>query len=126
MLRQSDLICVKESPGKGRGVFAIAPIKKGSLIERVPVLLVPTKDLVDGPKNPTLNTYFYQWTKKHFACCLGYGSLYNHSYTPNVVFKYGRDTMTYRALRFIEAGEELTINYNGDPKSKNPVDFELA
>jgi len=125
-MQQSALICVKESPGKGRGVFAAMPIKKGAVVERVPVLLVPLKDLAGGPTNPTLNKYFYQWTKKHFACCLGYGSLYNHSFEPNVTFKYGRDTMTYKALRNIEEGEELTINYNGDPGDKKPVDFELA
>jgi uncharacterized protein len=123
---QSPFICVKESPGRGRGVFAAMPIRKGAVVERVPVLLVPLKDLVGGKMNPTLNTYLYQWTKKHFACCLGYGSLYNHSFEPNLSFKYGRNTMTYKALRFIEVGEELTINYNGDPKDKTPVDFDVV
>jgi SET domain-containing protein len=126
MLLQSGLICVKESPGKGRGVFAAAPIRKGAVIERVPVLLVPLKDLANGPNNATLNMYFYQWTKKNFACALGYGSLYNHSFEPNVLFKCGRHTMTYKALRYIEEGEELTINYNGEPEDKTPVDFNVT
>ena len=125
-MQQSALIYVKTAPGKGRGVFARTAIRKGKLIECVPVLLVPPKDLVDGLKNPTLNTYFYQWTKKHFAVSLGYGSLYNHSFEPNVVFKYGRDNLKYVALRNIEAEEELTINYNGDPKNKLKVDFDVV
>jgi SET domain-containing protein len=31
--------------------------------------------------------------------------------------------MQYKALRDIEAGEEITVNYNGDPDSREPVEF---
>jgi SET domain-containing protein len=50
-MQHSDLIRVRKSPGKGRGVFAIKPIPKGAVVERVPVVLVPINDLVDGLKN---------------------------------------------------------------------------
>src|SRR5690242_14055082 len=89
-LHHSELICVKRIPGKGRGVVARRPIKKGAVIERVPVLLVPLADLVDGLENRTLKTYFYIWDKKHVAVSLGYGSLYNHSYEPNARYIHGK------------------------------------
>lgn len=124
-MQQSDLICVKKVPGKGRGVFAKRAIKKGAILERVPVVLVPLKDLVDGKKNPFLNVYLYQWSKTHFAVCLGYGLLYNHSFEPNATFKYGRESMTYLALRDIAAGEEILINYHMDLSNKTPMDFDV-
>jgi SET domain-containing protein len=89
-------------------------------------VLVPIKDLADGLKNPTLNKYFYLWTKTHVAVCLGYGLLYNHSYEPNAVYEHGVQTMTYRALRDIAEGEEVTINYNFDPNDQSPLSFDVV
>ena len=91
----------------------------------VPVLLVPINDLVGGMKNGTLNTYFYLWDKKHVAVSLGYGSLYNHSYEPNARYIHGEKQLTYRALRDIEEGEEITINYNFKPEDRTPVAFDV-
>jgi SET domain-containing protein len=121
----SSLICIKQVPGKGRGVFACSPIRKGQVIEHAPVLIVPINSLVGGLKNPTLLKYFYLWTKTTVAISLGYGSLYNHSYRPNAEYEHARASMIYRALRNIAAGEEITINYNGDPKDRSPVGFEV-
>jgi SET domain-containing protein len=124
-MQHSDLIRVRKSPGKGRGVFAIKPIPKGAVVERVPVVLVPINDLVDGLKNPTLNKYFYVWTKTHVAICLGYGLLYNHSYEPNAVYEHGAHTMTFRARRDVAADEEITINYNCDPQEQTLLSFDV-
>lgn len=125
-MRQSDLICVKEVPGKGRGVFARKPIKKGTIIESVPVLLVPLKDLVAGKDNPFLNKYMYVWSKTAYAISLGYGSLYNHSYEPNARYVFGAMRLTYKAERDIAKGEEITINYNYYPGNRKPVGFEVV
>jgi SET domain-containing protein len=124
-MEHSVLICVREVKGKGRGVFATFRIKKGTIIERVPVLLVPIEDLVGGLENPTLNKYFYQWNKKHIAVSLGYGSLYNHSFEPNACYIHGSKTLTYRALRDIAKGEEITINYNFAPEDRTPMAFKV-
>ena len=122
---QSELICVKTVKGKGRGVFARKPIAKGTVIECVPVLLIPIKDLVAGKKNPFLNTYLYVWDDDHFAISLGYGSLYNHSYEPNAKYLFGKLRLTYRAARDIETGEEITINYNYYPGNRDPMAFDV-
>ena len=53
--------------------------------------------------------------------------LMNHSYSPNVKYEYNykNDTIKFRAIRNISAGEELTINYNGRIDDKSPVWFEV-
>jgi SET domain-containing protein len=124
-MEKSMLICVREVKGKGRGVFADCAIKKASVIERVPILLVPIEDLVGGLENPTLNKYFYHWDKRHVAVSLGYGSLYNHSFEPNARYIHGRNVITYRALRDIARGEEITINYNFVPTDRTPMRFKV-
>jgi SET domain-containing protein len=124
-MRHSELVCVKKCPGKGRGVFARKSIKKGDTIEHVPLLFVPAETMVNGLDNDYMRRYYYCWTSKRVAVALGYGSLYNHSYQSNAEYKHGSDTIKYVAIRNIAAGEEITINYNGDPKDKSPVGFKV-
>jgi SET domain-containing protein len=125
-MEQSDLICVRNVKGKGRGIFARKDIDKGKVIERVPIVLVPVKHLIGGMHSPALARFFYLWNKKEVAISLGYGSLYNHSYTPNAHFEHGARSITYTALRDIAKGEEITINYNGDPEDKSSVGFTVV
>lgn len=124
-MEHSDSVCVQRIAGKGRGVIARKAIKKGALIERVPVLLIPINHFVGGLDNATLKTYLYIWDKKHVAVSLGYGTLYNHSYEPNARYIHGKDYLSYRALRDIEEGEEITINYNFIPSDRTPVSFDV-
>src|SRR5271165_691861 len=124
-MEPSDLVCVRKAAGKGRGVFARKAIKKGQIIERVPILLVPIDSLTDGLSNPVLTRFFYLWNKKNVAISLGYGSLYNHSYSPNAHYEHGTMSIIYSALRNIAKGEEITVNYNGDPKDKSPMGFKV-
>jgi hypothetical protein len=99
-----------------RGVFAKKKILKGSVIEVCPIILFPNKDL-EHIEQTVLNFYEYVWDANWDCVVLGYGSLYNHSYKPNAMFK--RDvkntTMYYVALRTIAKDEEITVNYNEDP-----------
>lgn len=124
-MRHSDLVCVKNVPGKGRGVFALRDIQKGETIEHVPLLIFPADTLVDGLDNAHVGRYYYWWTKKRVAIALGYGSLYNHSYTPNATYIHGNDKLKYVALKNIPEGDEITVNYNWDPKDKRPVGFDV-
>jgi len=109
----------------GRQGDCLARIRKGAVIERVPVLLVPIA-IIGGRKTPELDGYFYEWNAKYVAITLGYGSIYNHSYEPNARYVYGPNQMTYRALRDIAAGEEITVNYNYDPADKAPMRFKVV
>ena len=108
---------------RGRGVFADQRIEKGQLVERSPVLIIPPEDraATDGT---IVFTYVFMWEHgtveedlyKHegrAAIALGYTSLLNHSYTPNCEFIRHIDDLMIDlvALRTIDAGEELTIDY---------------
>src|SRR5262249_31786898 len=124
-MQHSDLVCVKRIKGKGRGVFSRRDIPKGTIIERVPVVIIPVENLVGGWKNAALQKYFYIWSRSTVAASLGYGSLYNHSYTPNAKYEHGSNVLVYRALRRIALREEITVNYNGRPADRRPVGFKV-
>ena len=122
----SGPVCVQDAGKKGRGVFATHAIKEGSLIERCPVVIVPVeqKDLID---KSSLYYYYYAWTpdEEGIALSMGYGSIYNHSFKPNAIFDrvFEGGYIDYIALRNIEAGEEITVNYNGEPDDQDPLPY---
>ncbi len=124
-MQHSDLVRVRTTKEKGRGVYARKAIKKGATIEKVPLLFLPMDTFVNGRDNKHLNMYFFLWSEKTVAVSLGFGSLYNHSYEPNARYEYGKKTLRYLALRDIEKGEEILINYNYLPDSKDPMIFDV-
>ncbi len=108
---------------RGRGVVADQRIEKGQLVERSPVLIIPPEDRA-ATDATIVFTYVFMWEHgtveedlyKHegrAAIALGYTSLLNHSYTPNCEFVRHIDELMIDlvALRTIDAGEELTIDY---------------
>ncbi|WP_328588759.1 SET domain-containing protein [Siminovitchia acidinfaciens] len=121
-------VSVQDTGKYGRGVFALCDFKKGDLIESAPVIVL-SKSERKYIKKTKLNEYFFNWGKKYRnpAIALGYGSLYNHSYTPNSKFVNNLDqyTIDFYALKDIKKGEEITVNYNGDPDSESNVWFEV-
>jgi SET domain-containing protein len=127
VMDHSNLVYVKRVKVKGRGVFARKPIAEGAVIERVPVILMPISLLVGGLDNPLLAKFVFYRNRSTVALALGYGSLYNHSFTPNALYRdEAGATMVYVALRNIAPGEEITINYNGDPADHSAVGFEVV
>src|SRR5512146_1089825 len=122
-------VAIKRFPKKGRGVFALKNFKVGEIIENAPVLTFSPKERKHLEKT-LLNYYVYPWrSTRSAALALGYGSIYNHSYNPNADWKQNFKTMSmvYRAVRPIKKGEEITVNYNGEPDDKTPIDwFEVT
>lgn len=106
----------------GYGVFARQKIKKGKLIETCPLILVPIKEL-DFIKKTKLNFYYFEYNSKFIVMSLGYGSLYNHSYSPNAkyVFNYKKELIKIYAIKYISENEEIFINYNYDPEDKTSL-----
>lgn len=125
--RQSTFVEVRYTKGRGRGVFATCAIAKETIIERVPVLVLPAAEILEaGNGTPMLSHYVFDWGKGTVALALGFGSLYNHSFNPNAFYQdCGRQTKEYVALRDIDAGEEITINYNGKPEDQTPMPFRV-
>lgn len=114
--------------GKGRGVFAKRKIPSGEVIESTPVIVFP-KSQWKYIEKTNINSYCYYWGNEleDGAIALGLGSMYNHSYEPNAKYvrRIDRRTMDYVAIRDIEEGEEITINYNGPPDDTSPVWFDV-
>ncbi len=124
---QQASIYVAYSEVHGKGVFAARDIAEGEVIEVCPVILFPLEQL-PYMRQTVLDDYYFDWGDegKWFAVCLGYGSLYNHSYAPNA--EYGMDfdaqTIDFYCIKDIPAGTEIFINYNGDPDNLEKVWFE--
>ncbi|MCU0328030.1 MAG: SET domain-containing protein [Chitinophagales bacterium] len=118
---------IKETKDKGRGVFTDEPIKKGTLIEICPMIVLPAEDRVHIDETKIFN-YYFLWGDDHSlsAIALGYGSLYNHSRKANANYEsyYDENELHIIAYRNIKADEEITINYNNDPESQEPMWFE--
>ncbi len=118
---------IAEIAGRGRGVTAALPFAAGEVIELAPVLVVPRADaaLLQGR---LLDSYWFWWDAGHNALGLGCASLYNHACPANARFE--RDlagpALTFTAVRDIAVGEEITINYHGEPDDPSSVWFDLA
>jgi uncharacterized protein len=121
-------VSVSKIPDSGRGVFAKENIKKGEIIEKCPVILLPKNDF-SNINESFLVTYFYSFgeDKDQLALALGFGSIYNHTYTPNATYRKlkNEEVMEFKAIKNIRKDEEITVNYNnGDPDDKTPLWFE--
>ncbi|MBN3960919.1 SET domain-containing protein [Nostoc sp. NMS8] len=121
------MLIVANTNIKGRGVFAQKRFLKGELIERAPVLVIPSEEvkLLD---QTILGNYYYDWEDKAAAFAFGLVSLINHSYYPNTYYvkKFAEREVEYIAYRDIEVGEEMTANYNGSPDDKSPIWFDVV
>ncbi len=120
-----QIIEIKNTKGKGRGVFALKNFEVGEIIERCPVLNFNSKERKILEKT-YLNYYIYPWRSDRTAVVvLGYGFIYNHSYTPNADWNqdFKKGLMVYTAIKPIKKGEEILINYNGDPDDKKEIDW---
>jgi SET domain-containing protein len=108
-------LAVANFPGKGRGVVALRTFAAGELIERAPVIALPAEE-TPRIRETRLAHYYYEWGEDctQAAIALGYGSLYNHSYTPNARYEFreAEECLEFFALRAIEPGEEILVNYN--------------
>ena len=116
--------------GKGRGIIAGDRFAEGEVIARNPVLVIPGNEwpLVG---DSIISSYSFSWgdadDAEDAAIALGHGSLLNHSYDPNAFaqLRVREKLIEFVALRDIEEGEEVTINYNGDPDAEDRIDFPV-
>jgi len=92
-------VAIGQSDIHGKGVFALKNFKKGEVIERC--------ELFPAPKGMRQSAGASDET-----VCGGLAAMYNHSYTPNAEWKQNACAFVYVALREIEAGEEITVDYS--------------
>ncbi len=107
---------------KGRGVFAARRFGPGETVEECPVVLFRK---AYGALHKELKTIVFHWPAPEGAAAtqalaLGYGSLYNHANPSSLRYETDAEALVLRlvAVRSIEPGEELTVNYNADGGSE--------
>ncbi|MCM3067877.1 SET domain-containing protein [Priestia flexa] len=108
-----------------RGVFATQDIKKGDLIHEAPVIAYPNEEHEHIEKT-LLADYSFEYGINHSAILLGYGMLFNHSYTPNATYEinFDKHVFEFYAYTDIKAGDEVLINYNGDVDDQELLWFD--
>lgn len=122
---------IAETELKGRGMFCHEAIAADTIIEVSPVIVMPGKDRENLDKT-LLHDYIFEWTPEgeEKMCCMALGNIpiYNHSYTSNCEYfmDYEQQTMMIKSVRDIPAGEEITINYNGDWNDEKKVWFDVS
>src|SRR5581483_10085101 len=101
---------VKVSRGRGRGVFATTEIRRGAIFHRCPVVIFHESEVGKGIEN-----YVFGWDTDRLALALGYGSLFNHSESPNAEYLLEADNklpeIYFKARKNIRVGEEIFIDY---------------
>jgi uncharacterized protein len=121
------MIFYQTSSGKGRGIFAGRRFEQDELIERVPVIVIPVAECA-VLATTLVDAYDFEWgpESSQSAIALGYGSLYNHSFEPNALYTklFDSEEIEFTALRIIEAGEEILINYNGKRPHGSTIVFD--
>ena len=102
-------------------MFATRRFDRGQVIERCPVLVLSSDD-ADATDDTALQPYLYEWGSdgESRALPLGYGAIYNHSLEPNAWCEMDHEAgeMMVVALREIAPGEEILVNYNGEPEDR--------
>lgn len=119
---------IVETEERGRGVFSSVHFHEGDLIEICPVIICPPRDF-EKIHNSSLHDYYFLWGEKydHLAFALGYGSLYNHSRTPNasVLMDLEKNTIDFYCIKPIRPGEEILFNYHDHELVKEKLWFEI-
>lgn len=121
------ILFLKKTQEKGKGVYTRERIRRNTIIEIAPVVVMSAKDRVLLDQT-LLHDYIFEWGPSHDQCAmaLGYVPMYNHSYNSNCEYymDFEEQTIMVKTLKTVEAGEELTINYNGDSDDQNRLWFE--
>lgn len=103
---------IDNSPGKGKGLFSKNFILKGTTIwefvEGFDIKVHKDKyELLSQVQKDYIDMYFWKQDDYLYSSC-DYSNFQNHSYTPNSIDN-GKGGMM--AVRDIQPGEEITVNY---------------
>lgn len=124
---QKTKIELRNSNIHNRGIFANEYIKKGDIIEEVPLIsYVSIKDI----NKTILKDYVISMPKQlnkgdtqNCSVMLGFGSIYNHSDTNNAEWKFINDQkMIVKAIKDIYPNQEIFVNYGKNYWGKRNYD----
>jgi SET domain-containing protein len=111
-MTKAECVTVRESPGKGRGVFAARDISAGTVLDLAHCIPFPK----DALKGTPIEHHLFDCEQDNQKCIvLGVQQLVNHADAPNcdweVVVDGGQRMHKLYTMRDIKAGEELSIDY---------------
>ncbi|MEB3339679.1 SET domain-containing protein-lysine N-methyltransferase [Okeania sp.] len=115
------MIKVQKIQNKGRGIFAVQDIPKGTLLEVAPTVILPPEQLQTLNQTKVLDYYFVQPSEYATAkkikgyLVLGLASLCNHGEDPNSYVEWIEDEVCVWShlitKKDIKNGEEVTLFY---------------
>ena len=122
---------IDETKKYGRGVYCGLPFRKNELIEECEILALSHKDTITL-QNTDLKYYTFKYDESRDCLVLGVGEIFNHSDQPNVGYKLhslsdkegSRKVMYFYALKDIDEGEQLMIDYTQDVKDTIPEEYK--
>ena len=122
----TDRLFVARSPIHGTGVFAARAFEPGDVVETVPVIVCAAgeEELLE---QTNLRGLYFHWDDG-VALALGFGSLYNHAWGSNARYEPDPEAELIRfiCVRPIGRGDEVTINYTGDPDGVGDLWFDAG
>ena len=112
-LKHPSKVEVRESPGKGFGVFATQHISKGEIIEECHLITLPIPECMGDILHDYRFNYPQGPNPTEQVLPLGFGCIYNHDNNNNA---YWRDhpeqkVFQYIAVRDISPDEEVCTYY---------------
>ena len=124
----SQYLSVQPTEAKGRGVFTAVALPARTTVEESPVIVMTEEDRVHLDRT-LLHDYIFEWGLQQEKCCMALGlvPIYNHSYESNCDYfmDFENNTISIQTMKAVAAGEELTINYNGDWKDETKIWFDV-
>jgi hypothetical protein len=117
---------VISDPSFGRTLITVRDIAAGENLGEAPARVIPTQALEEFGKVDALTDLSHTWGYGLPALVLGLPAMVNHSNAANAFYKENRKrrTISLVAYRDIPAGHEVSMNYNGHPDDKSPLDWQ--
>jgi SET domain-containing protein len=121
---QNCKIGLEVTPEKGRGVYAVADIRRGEVVEHCPAIPLPLEQW-SVVETTLLGRYLLPFEHETYgstyAAVGGYAMFYNHDDDPNAEWHDeewadGNPMISIVATRDIAAGESITVDYGGGQK----------
>jgi SET domain-containing protein len=111
-------VYISKSEVHGYGVFANEIIQQNEIIEESPI---HDLGILQGESSPLMTDYRFNWPQgsggnwTQQVLAWGYGSLYNHSESPNAFWRSNleKETFEFVANRVIQKDEEIFVWYGG-------------
>lgn len=126
-LLPNDCWEIRESAKKGRGVYARTDIKPGTVIGDYLGKIIRVEDEEEYNKRYGLYARYFSSVATIYPDPNVPGvHMINHSCTPNCDVQSYEDHCLHYAIRFIYAGEELTVDYTIDPREGEDPMSDIA